>query len=270
MVLGKMSDMTSLTRTALWVADPKDEDLMKLLEYWDNHERVEQNDKVDFSKGTKDAALKLNRKVSVELQKQMNVAKAYSSTVTFHDIADPNHPKTGYRTALPIEVGTPLPETSFICLENTACITLDFLHMCIRIVEKDLKLIVQNLLLRRGRSDQFKQFETNCRMRDIKKRHFSFGLKGTKSAKTAVELEPLSLSGRDARELLTPASELNKLKKKNVCELFEGVLQDHAPPPIENPRAVEILQTLGVIETDEPSERAIGDLLFRSHYQMMR
>ena len=147
MVFGACKDKTSLSKASVWVPDPMEGDLKRLLR--------------DCSVG-RDTPLtypQLFHRCSSHEQSEMIKIGAFSPTTTFHDTSDPGHPKTGYRTALPIQVNGPMPLTSLIFLKNTACICPDGLHMSVRIVEKDIKLIIEQILLPVHRIEEFKRFE---------------------------------------------------------------------------------------------------------------
>ena len=184
--------------------------------------------------------------------------------------------KNGYRTALPLHLQIALPRSSLIHLDNMSCICPDPCHMSTRIVEKDIKLIAEGLLTR-GRLDNFKQFEFNCHGRDTKHQQMKLIIKAGPGS-NGKEIEEVSLGGKDARLLIAPP---DSLPGTNFCPLFEGVFYHDRKVPFHRLRSIEILAELEVLTPQDyvadttsqvqiPSERAIGDLLFYSHYMIMK
>lgn len=98
-------------------------------------------------------------------------------TTTFCNPADSKDPRNGYRTELQLNVDHPLPNTSLISLESTACVCPDAFHLTTRTVEKDFKMIPK-FLLEKNRIDNFKKLEANINTRHVKNSQFAYSFKG--------------------------------------------------------------------------------------------
>ena len=185
------------------------------------------------------------------------------------------HMESGKRCDVPINIGSvPVPPTSLIYVISMNCIVPDGCHLAIRVVEKDLKLVVEFLLSRKRYAD-FKRLENNINDRNVKYPHFRFEV--TKRVDGfPVEIGHISMSGTDAHVLLASKSDMSAT---GIAEdLFEGVFYNDRVIPNKLEKAIEVLRELHAEtepeliqftrnENDEflPSERSIADLLFYSN-----
>lgn len=228
-----------------------------------------------------------------EVQADMIKNEIFSPTTTWYDPVTFEIPKgtrpsnfirikcpgDGYKTKIPLNCNILLPPQTLIFVENMTYVVPDGCHMTVRIVEKDLKLIAEFLLNRGGpRMHHFLQFQANICSRDIKSGQFRFKNKDGNNVQNANEIADISLCGRDARTIIADPEDLKQQGVPNVSGIFDGVLLKERPVPNILHRSIEILQELGVLDSDSysvqqplvPSELAIGNLLFHSHNNIVK
>ena len=241
----------------IWLRDPLPEELKKL----QSRLKLKKKD-----------ALSGNGLMPPNVQSEMIKIGAFSPTTTFHDTAQPNHPKSGYRTSIPIDIKLELPAQSLIYVKDMSCVSVDGCHASTRVVEKDIKLISEYLLTR-GRLENFKVFEYNGASRGIKSNSFTLKGKGNKCLSGSSEIDEVSLGFKDARTLIASPEDL---PDTDTVPLFKGVMRYDRAVPNCHERSIEILKELDLlndgsfvpdteIPQSQPNERAITELLFHSH-----
>ncbi len=177
----------------------------------------------------------------------------------------------GYRTSINLaeHLAKPLPETTLIYLENKGHVIPDPAHSAPRTVEKDIKSLCEYLLTWK-RIEHVKKLESNINKRHVKYPHFHISFKKGTTAFNAKSIDDISLSGEDAKVILAAKEHLTGTDEP--CDLLDGVLFDNINAPHVNETSIrvvkELLTKLDGVEPnwgEKPSERFVGDLLFRAH-----
>ncbi len=120
------------------------------------------------------------------------------------------------------------------------------------------------------RNQCLKKLEENINKRHVKFPHFHFSFKTGETIFSAKCVDDISLSGQDAKVILASKDQL--IEADEPCDLLEGVLFHNTPAPHINKISIrvvkELLTKLDGVEPNwgsKPSERVVGDLVFRAH-----